>query len=71
MLFGMWNFTIKRIVDHVTEQKKISQFLAKSIKFIEVQDLRNLNIFLLSKNDINERKSVNSLACGYLFLLYY
>ena len=64
MLFGTWNFTIKRIVDHVTEQKKISQFLAKSIKFIEVQDLRNLNIFLLSKNDINERKSVNSLACG-------
>ena len=62
MLFGTWNFTIKRIVDHVTEQKKISQFSAKSIKFIDALGFGH--IFLLSRNDINERKSVNSLVCG-------
>ena len=45
VLFGTWNFTIKRIVDHLAEQKKISQFLTKSIKFIEVQDFRNSSIY--------------------------
>ena len=45
MLFGTWNFTIKRIVDHVTEQKKISQFSARLIKFIDALDLRNLDIY--------------------------